>query len=135
MAKGYRENQERLEAVSQLGKPLARRSGSRCELCQASGQSLRIFEVPPAPAEPELDHCALLCDACIGQLAKPAAIEPSRWHCLRDDAWSNIPAVQVLAVRLLRHLHAAHGQGWCGEVLADLDLDPDIASWAAKAGP
>lgn len=46
MTKGYEKNRERIAALNSLGKNLARRSGSKCELCFASKVPLYTVEVP-----------------------------------------------------------------------------------------
>ena len=48
MAKGYDGNQARIEALSLLGKDLARRAKSKCELSGESGVPLKTYEVEPA---------------------------------------------------------------------------------------
>ena len=42
MAKGLLKHQERKSALSLLGKDLARRARSKCELCEASGVPLTL---------------------------------------------------------------------------------------------
>ena len=129
MAKGYNQNQERLQRLGLLGKPLARRAGRRCELCETSGK-LRPFEIAPEPAEPNLDHLLLLCQPCAEQIRDPRKIQPERWRCLETAIWSTQPATQVVAVRLLRRLVPL--TPWAGEVLEMIDLDPEIENWASK---
>ena len=42
---------------------LARRSHSRCEVCEAAGVPLQAFEVPPVYGDPDIDRCAFECHA------------------------------------------------------------------------
>ena len=130
MAKGYLQNQERLQLLGQLGKPLARRAGRRCELCEASGPELRPFEVPPKTAEPDLEQMLLLCKTCAEQIRDPRKIQPARWRCLETAVWSTQAATQVVAVRLLRRLVPL--TPWAGEVLEMVELDPEVENWASK---
>jgi protein PhnA len=131
MARGYDTNQQRKEALSALGKDLARRAKSKCELTGAAGVPLRPYEVPPVPAEPELDRILLLSEACHDALARPTAIDSREWRCLGEAVWSDFPALQVVAWRLLNHL--SNRDDWAREVLATIDLDPEIEDWARSA--
>ena len=124
---GYEANQEHLRQLSLLGKPLARRSGRRCELCEVGGVKLQPFEVSPASVEPELERTLFLCETCAAQINKPATMEAPRWRCLANAVWSETPAAQVMAVRLLRRLSGK--EPWAAELLEDLDLEPEIEAW------
>ncbi|MGB0387049.1 MAG: phnA protein [Ardenticatenaceae bacterium] len=128
MAKGYQRHQERVKAVSSFGRDLARRSGSCCELCGASGVKLVVFEVPPVPEEPEYERCIFICETCKGQIDKPKKMDPRHWLCLYSTIWSEVPAVQVMAVRLLRQLPAS--ESWAADVLDQAYLEPETQEWA-----
>lgn len=130
MAKGYDTHQQRQQALSFLGKDLARRSKSRCELSGASGVPLRIYEIPPAPAEPDIDHCLMLCDEVIDQLNHPKSIQPDSWRILGELIWSELPAQQAMAYRLLLHLSTK--APWAASILEDAYLDDTIIEWAKK---
>ena len=126
MAKGYDQHQERLAALNLLGKDLSRRAKSHCELCSAGGVSLRIFEVAPIPAEPDVDHCLMLCETCIAQLAPRGRLNAPHWHCLETAAWSETPVIQVMAVRILRQLP---DERWAADLLEGLYLFPEAKLW------
>lgn len=131
MAKGYEVNQARVGTLALFGKDLARRAHSRCELCEASGVKLSAYEVPPVPALPEFERCVFICDPCREQVENPRKFEPGEhWRCLTQAVWGDLPAVQVLAVRLLRRQAAT--QPWAREALEDLFLDPEIEEWASQ---
>ena len=130
MAKGYHENQERLQQLSLLGKPLARRAGRKCELCEASGVEMRPYEILPVPREPSLDCLLLLCETCLQQLKDPRKLQPERWRCLETAIWSTEPGVQVVAARLLRQL--TPNTNWAGGILEMVDLDSEIEAWVQK---
>ncbi len=104
-----------------------KRSGSACELC-SSTDGLELFAVPPK-TDDNPDHVALLCTACRGQLTDPATMNIHHWHCLHDSMWSQVPAVQVLAYRILTLLH---DETWARDLLEMLYLDDDILSWAKE---
>ncbi len=113
-------HRQRLQALSLLGKPLSRRARSRCELCQQS-TSLKIFEVPPLPAEPSEDYAVLLCDRCI-QLATTSKNPPPEQevHFLSEMIWSPAPPVQILAIRICRTHQYFPSQ------LEDVYLSPEL---------
>ena len=126
MAKGFQQNQERNQALSSLGKDLTRRARSQCELCASSGEKLVVHEVPPAPAEPSLESSMFICQICADQIRHPARRDPDHWRCLNTSAWSEVPAVQVTAVRLLRALES---EQWAGALLEQIYLEPEIEAW------
>ena len=128
MAKGYEEHQQRLGKLSMFGKDLARRSGSCCELCNTSGTKLSVFEVPPSSSEPEYERCVFLCDICRGQIENPRTMDPNHWRCLNKSIWSPVPAVQVMAIRMLETL--ASTEGWANDLLEQIYLDPEVRAWA-----
>lgn len=127
MAKGYEEHQNRLRALSSFGKALARRSRSSCELCEASGVKLVVFEVAPIPEEPEYERCIFICQTCQKQIEKPKKMDPHHWRSLYGTVWSEVPAVQVMAVRLLRRL--APSEVWAEELLEQLYLEEEVQEW------
>jgi hypothetical protein len=48
----------------------------------------------------------LVCSVCAPQTAGAAPIDEAHWFCLREAAWSEVPAVQVASLRLLKRLDA-----------------------------
>lgn len=128
MAKGLQKHQERLDALNALGRHLARRAGSKCELCEAAGVRLNPFEVPPVPAdEPELERTLLLCVRCQDG-AKGGHLAKGEWLFLQGSAWSDFPPVQVTAVRILRRLDDS-GEAWASELLDSLYLGEEVQAW------
>ncbi len=131
MARGYESHQERVRALSMLGKDLARRAKSKCEVCQAAGVPLQIHEVAPAPKEPDFDHVIMVCAACDAALSDPSSpLDPNRWRVLTETLWSDAPAVRVSVVRLLQRL--AKEADWARDTLEEAYLEDDILEWAAK---
>lgn len=131
MAKGHDIHQARLTALQSLGKDLARRAKSKCELTGASGVPLRPYEVPPVPADPDFDRILLLCEECHTALERPSTLAGRRWQVLAEAVWSENPAVQVVAWRMLKQLSLK--EDWAREVLEEAYLDPDVQSWAEKS--
>jgi protein PhnA len=128
MAKGYEVHQARAAALQRLGKDLARRAKSKCELTGASGVPLRAYEVPPVAAEPDLDRTLLLCEACHAVLEKPSTLRGRQWQILAETIWVDFPAAQVVAWRLLHHLGKT--EDWAREVIDEVFLDPEVEDWA-----
>ena len=128
MGKGYETHQARVAALQALGKDLARRAKSKCELTGASGVPLRPYEVPPVAAEPDLERTLLLCEACHEVLEQPKRLAGRAWQGLAEVVWSEMPAVQVVAWRMLQCL--AKREDWAREVMEEVFLDPEVEAWA-----
>lgn len=128
MAKGHDRHKARQEAISFLGKSLIRRSGSKCELCEVAGESLGPVEVEPIPEEPHADQAIIICKQCQDGV-DGAYLDPVRWRFLESVIWSEIPPVQVTAVRLCRRL-AVDDCRWAADLLENLYLSPEIEEWA-----
>jgi protein PhnA len=108
---------------------LQERSGSKCELC-SSAENLDVYQVPP-DSSGEVDNSVYLCETCRDQLEKLEEVDVNHWRCLNDSMWSQLPAVQVLAWRMLTRLRA---EGWAQDLLDMLYLDEDTLNWAQAAG-
>lgn len=107
---------------------LRERSGSQCELCGAT-DNLNSLEVPASPVTGSDAHI-LTCPTCKTQVENPDKADPNHWRCLNDSMWSAVPAVQVMAWRMLYRLKA---EGWPADLLDMLYLDDETLAWA-KAG-
>ncbi len=112
-----------------IEKELHKRSGSKCELCQAT-ENLALYEVPPN-AEENSDRVLLLCRTCSDQIDDPGKMDVNHWRCLNDSMWNQVPAVQVMAWRMLTRLSA---EGWPQELLEMLYLDDETLAWAQAIG-
>ncbi len=108
-----------------LENELNERCNSLCELC-GSGEDLGIYEVPPEPVG-DLATSLLLCGTCRAQLANADQVDANHWRCLNDSMWSQVPAVQVVAWRMLNHLSS---EGWPRDLLEMLYLDEETQHWA-----
>jgi protein PhnA len=128
MAKGHERNQMRMMALNAMGKDLARRAKSRCEITGHSGVPLQAYEVPPVGNDPDPDRTLLLCAACISAIERPDRIDGREWRCLAEAVWSENPAIQVVAWRMLKTLAAK--EDWARDVLDGVYLDPDVEAWA-----
>ncbi len=133
MAKGYELHQARMMALQGIGKDLARRAKSKCELTGVSGTPLRAYEVPPVSEQPDIDRTLLVSEECYQALEHPSRLAGRSWQCLAGAVWSEIPAVQVVAWRMLREL--AKREDWAREVLDEVFLDPEVEKWAKTGTP
>lgn len=111
-----------------LEQKLHERSGSACELC-GSTEHLTAFEVHPYKNS-EPDKSILICQVCRGQLTGEVTLDSNHWRCLNNSMWSEVPAVQVTAWRLLYKLRS---EGWPQDLLDMLYLDEDTLAWAKAA--
>jgi protein PhnA len=111
-----------------LEQSLGERSDSTCELCNTK-DNLSVFEVSDSP-QPGPDSSILICETCKAQIEDPEKIEPNHWRCLNDSMWSTVPAVQVMAWRMLNRLKS---QGWPQDLLDMMYMDDEVKEWA-KAG-
>ncbi len=109
-------------------KELHSRSESKCELCSAT-ENLAVYEVPPE-SDGSPDQSILICQTCKVQINDPEKMDPNHWRCLNDSMWSQVPAVQIMAWRMLSRLSS---EGWPQDLLDMLYLDDDALAWA-KAG-
>lgn len=107
---------------------LLNRSGSQCELCGA-GNDISTFEVTASPTQGADAHI-LICNTCKLQIENADQTDPNHWRCLNESMWSTVPAVQVMAWRMLDRLK---GEGWPADLLDMLYLDDETLNWA-KAG-
>ncbi|MEL7121940.1 MAG: PhnA domain-containing protein [Bacteroidota bacterium] len=104
---------------------LHKRSGSCCELCSSTNQ-LTPYEVQP-PKALGASGWLLICTTCKNQIENPDKMDPNHWRCLNDSMWSEIPAVQIMAWRMLDRLR---GEGWPQELLDMLYLNDEMLNWA-----
>lgn len=105
------------------------RSNSKCELCGAR-EMLTVYEVQPVSIK-GIDGSLLACNTCIEQIEDPDKMDTNHWRCLNDSMWSEYPAVQVIAWRMLTRLRA---EGWPRDLLDMLYLDEDTLNWAKATG-
>lgn len=105
------------------------RSGGVCEIC-ASDLVPTPFLIEPGNST-NVDHHVLLCTTCSGQVSDPNAMQPNHWRCLNESMWSEVPAVQVLAWRIL---HRLKENDWAQDLLDMLYLEDETLNWAKATG-
>ncbi len=108
---------------------LIKRSGNKCELCGAT-ENLKVYEVLPTK-KGGTDQNLLACETCINQIENAGNEDLNHWRCLNDSMWSEHPAVQVVAWRMLNRVKNA---GWPQELLEQMYLDEDTLEWAKAIG-
>jgi protein PhnA len=114
-------------------KILHERSDSKCELCSAT-ENLAVYEVPPE-SQGNVDDSVLICETCREQIENPDKTDVNHWRCLNDSMWSQTPAVQVMAWRMLSRLSAHEDDpGWPQDLLDMIYLDDELLAWAQATG-
>ncbi|WP_026959973.1 PhnA domain-containing protein [Aliagarivorans taiwanensis] len=105
---------------------LSERSGGQCELC-SSTDNLSVYALPPEQ-EQHSDKAIHVCGTCLAQIeGENDALDQNHWRCLNDSMWSQTPAVQVMAWRMLSRLNA---EPWAQDLLDMLYLEEDMLKWA-----
>ena len=108
---------------------LIKRSENKCELC-GSPNNLKEYEVShwqQGLPYPEV----LLCGTCLAQVEKKDELNSAHLQCLTTAMWSEVPAVQVLAWRMLNRLRA---ERWATESIDMMYLDDAVLAWAKASG-
>ncbi|MEA3417938.1 MAG: PhnA domain-containing protein [Campylobacterota bacterium] len=103
---------------------LMQRCNSACELC-GSADDLSVYEV--SPSDGSAAESILVCSICRKQIEYPEKMDANHWHCLNESMWSQEPAVQVMAYRMLKRIVS---EGWPQDLLDMLYLEPEVKEWA-----
>lgn len=110
-----------------LEKELSARSNGQCELCGAKDE-LNVFVASPKTGA-IADEVAHICSNCNDQLNGDIDLVPNHWRCLNDSMWSEVPAVKVIAYRVL---HSLKSEGWPVDLLDMMYLEDDVLNWAKE---
>jgi len=102
---------------------LKARSGDKCELSGQGGELVAYTVGPDHYSGNELVLVKNLADQLNGEIALVA----EDWRFLPDVMWSENPAIQVLAWRVLNHLK---NESWAADALDILYLDDEHLEWA-----
>jgi len=105
------------------------RSGNKCELCESTGL-LKVYEVPPVAAN-EADKEIYICETCLDQIEKKQELDSQHWQCLTTSMWSEVPAVQVVAWRMLNRFRQ---ESWAADNLEMMYLDDALMEFAKATG-
>lgn len=131
MSKAADKHQARINEINSFGKDLARRSKSHCELCDQHGVKLVVKEVPPESKEPEFDQCIFICETCVEKIKQLKKPDINYWHCLHHSIWSDVPAVQVMAVLIAEKIKEK--ASFAEELLDQVYLTEELNEWLEKA--
>ena len=80
---------------------------------------------------PSLERTILLCGTCSEATGGGKLGEPSRWRCLETVVWSELPALQVTSIRLLRRL-ADDGVDWASGTLESVYPSEETEAWLSE---
>ncbi len=106
-------------------KELIARSGNKCELC-SSEDGLSVLEVSPADAS--VDKSIYVCPKCASGIQNQDDMDEIHFNCLNDSMWSEVPAVQVTAYRLLNALGRQ-------DLVDMMYMEEDVKAWADAGLP
>ena len=104
MSKGREKHAAYEEALSLLGRDLARRSKSRCELSGERG-TLVVVDLEGSKVEPSLGHVVMVSPTVAEHLAGDN-LEGAPLHYLETAVWSDVSAVRRAAIQILERLDA-----------------------------
>jgi len=104
---------------------LNERSNHSCELC-TNTDNLNVYAIPPNN-DGSADQAILLCAKCTAEIQSTDILDATHWRCLHDSMWSQIPAVQVMAYRMLSRLSS---EPWALDLLDMLYLEDTVKAWA-----
>ena len=110
-----------------LEKELAARSQGNCELCGIT-EDLNVFVASPKSGK-LAEEVAHICGNCKDQLEGTIDVDTNHWRCLNDSMWSEVPAVKVVAYRML---HQLKSEGWPNDLLDMIYLEDDVLEWAKE---
>lgn len=96
-----------------------------CALCSADAPTSAF----PVTGGPDGVTCAL-CDTCRTQIE--GDLDPNHMRCLATAMWSEEPATQVLAARLLARLS---DHDWARDLSDQLWLDEETQAWVDNVAP
>ena len=109
---------------------LRKRSNESCELC-GNTEYLAVYEVKPFNKKATLKESIYSCQTCTTQIEDKDQMDANHWRCLNDSMWSEHPAVQVVAWRMLNRLRK---NGWPQDLLDMLYLEEETLKWAKATG-
>lgn len=111
-----------------MNKTFLNNKNKPCECCGAP-ESTILYELPASPTSgPE--NQLLLCKKCVQEIDTEER-DQNHWRCLNKSMWSEIPAMQVLAWRMLHRLKPF---GWPAALLEQMYLTETQLAWAKAAG-
>lgn len=104
---------------------LRQRSADVCELC-GSAENCDVYVVTPRDGS-SADGCIWCCETCRTQADDPATANENHWRCLNSSIWSEVPAVQVVAWRMLQNLKQFD---WANDLADTMYMEDATREWA-----
>ena len=105
---------------------ISSRAEDKCELCNAT-QALKPLQVEGG--DTDASGNILACETCSAQISGSVDPDTNHWRSLNESAWSQTPAVQVTAWRMLNRLSK---ETWAQDLLGMIYLDDETLSWAQE---
>ena len=113
-----------------LEKKIQARSNGLCELCEQV-EANNIYSVPHSSGA-DIDGNVHVWDKCLAQINITEELDSAYWAAfLPNTMWSAVPAVQVVAWRILNRFRS---ETWAHDALEILYLDDDNLEWAQATG-
>lgn len=106
---------------------LQSRSESKCELCGSTINLGALAVFSHTVSDPETSVYA--CKKCSDQIESSEGLDMHHWRCLSESMWSQTPAVQVVAWRILTQLS---DEAWARDLLDMLYLEDSVLAWARE---
>ncbi len=103
----------------------AERSKGKCELCE-SEKSIRSYKISELA---DNNNKLAVCEDCFLALEGESKVKGNQWRKLEESVWSEHPAVQVAAYRLLHH----SDENWAKECMEMVYIDEELKK-AALSG-
>jgi len=110
-----------------LSSSLSERSSMQCELC-SNTEALDAFIVPPKTDDAP-ENQVVVCSTCLNQINEDQSLNPDHWRCLNESIWSEVPAVKVVAFRMLRRLS---DHDWAADLKGMMYMEEDTLEWAEQ---
>jgi len=104
---------------------LEERSAGQCELCSTK-ENLASFTVAPKTGD-KIEDLINACSTCSAQIEGTEDLNPDHWRCLNDSIWSQVPAVQVAAYRMLNRLSETD---WAADLQGMMYMEDETMEWA-----
>ncbi len=109
-----------------ISNTLKERAAGACEICGTTSDSLQAFAVPTRSADSD-EHCVAICEVCLQFLQQKNYADANHFRNLVGAIWSEVPAVKVMAYKLLNQLSK---ESWAAEALDAAYLDESEMLWA-----
>lgn len=108
-----------------MDEKLLDRSSNKCELCNSANELTAYLVAPKTEEVP--DHQVVMCATCLNQYTDKSPIDANHWHCLNESIWSDVPAVKVVAYRMLEKLNA---ESWAVDLKNMMYMEEATQEWA-----